>query len=141
MRSESEARVLSHRFPVSVKGVVIRDGSVALLRNERQEWELPGGKLDPAESPEECLSREIAEELQLGAEVVAILDCWVYTIAPEARVLIVTYACTEVERRDAVVSVEHSEARWFPVGEVPSLVMPEGYKASILRWADQVARV
>ena len=31
-------------FPVSVKGVVIREGKVILLRNERDEWELPGGK-------------------------------------------------------------------------------------------------
>jgi hypothetical protein len=33
-----------HLFPVSVKGVVVRDGRVLLLRNERDEWELPGGK-------------------------------------------------------------------------------------------------
>jgi len=38
-----------HLFPVSVKGVVVRDGRVLLLRNERDEWELPGGKLDLGE--------------------------------------------------------------------------------------------
>jgi len=29
----------AYRFPVSVKGVIIRGGKVILLRNERDEWE------------------------------------------------------------------------------------------------------
>jgi hypothetical protein len=49
-------------FPVSVKGVVIRDGRVLLLRNERDEWELPGGKLELGEDPASCVAREITEE-------------------------------------------------------------------------------
>ena len=35
----------AYRFPVSVKGIVVRDGAVVLLHNRRGEWELPGGKL------------------------------------------------------------------------------------------------
>ena len=50
---------LAYRFPVSVKGVVMRDAQVVLLHNERHEWELPGGKLEPDESPEQCVVREI----------------------------------------------------------------------------------
>ena len=38
-------------FPVSVKGVLFRDGRVALVFNSRGEWELPGGKLEPDEAP------------------------------------------------------------------------------------------
>ena len=57
------------RFPVSVKGVVVRNGSVVLLRNERDEWELPGGKLEPGEAPDACVVREIAEELDLARMV------------------------------------------------------------------------
>jgi 8-oxo-dGTP pyrophosphatase MutT (NUDIX family) len=64
----------AHRFPVAVKGILIRDGNVILLRNERDEWELPGGKLEPSESPEQCLAREVAEELQLDVVPQSILD-------------------------------------------------------------------
>jgi len=36
---------------------VVRGGRVLLLRNERDEWELPGGKLDLGEEPPDCLAR------------------------------------------------------------------------------------
>src|SRR5437899_2943747 len=48
-------------FPISIKGVVVRDGKVLLLRNERDEWELPGGRIEVGETPEECVAREIHE--------------------------------------------------------------------------------
>ena len=125
----------SHQFPVSVKGVVIRGREVVLLKNERNEWELPGGKLDPTESPEACVTREIEEELQLHVTASLILDSWVYQIVPDACVLIVTYGCTEESIRRAVVSHEHKEYGWFPLEAVQGLVMPHGYKQSIAAWA------
>jgi 8-oxo-dGTP pyrophosphatase MutT (NUDIX family) len=36
---------------------------VLLLRNEREEWELPGGKLELGEEPAVCAAREIVEEV------------------------------------------------------------------------------
>jgi len=131
----------AYRFPVSVKGVIIRDGEVILLRNERNEWELPGGKLELSESPELCLAREIAEELQLAIEPDSILDSWVYTIAPGVQVLIVTYGCTEASTKEPLLSHEHKELRWFPLAEVDALRMPEGYKRSISSWAARLRAI
>lgn len=127
----------AYRFPVSVKGVIIRDDRVVLLRNERDEWELPGGKLELSESPEQCLAREIAEELQLTVEPVRALDSWVYTIAPSVHVLVLTYGCVESSRNAAVLSHEHKELRWFPLADVESLRMPDGYRISIRSWAKE----
>ena len=57
----------SAAYPVSVKGVLLTpDGDVVLLLNERDEWELPGGRIELGESSTECLAREIREELGAG---------------------------------------------------------------------------
>ncbi len=119
---------------VSVKGVVIAGGKVLLLKNEREEWELPGGKLEAGETPEDCCRREILEETALDVRIGALIDAWLYQIAPEGEVLILTYGCELAGSADFAISHEHKEGRLFEVGEVPGLVMPEGYKRSIRRW-------
>lgn len=124
----------AYRFPVSVKGVVLRGDAVVLVKNRRDEWELPGGKLELGEEPAACVAREIAEELQLAVSAERLLDVWTYTIDPVTHVLVITYGCIESSERVAVVSDEHTELGWIPLADVDGLRMPDGYKASISRW-------
>ena len=126
---------LAYRFPVSVKGVVVRDGSVILLRNERDEWELPGGKLEPGETLEACVAREIAEELGLSVRVGPVVDVWIYAVSPALDVLIVTYGCDATAWPAALASPEGAELGVFPVEALDGLPLPAGYAASIRRWA------
>lgn len=119
------------RFPVAIKGVVTIDGRVCLLFNERDEWELPGGKLEPGEDPRSCLAREIAEELGLAARPERILDSWLYRIRPGIEVVIVTYACEALVGAAPRLSAEHKKLGLFAPDEIAALNMPEGYKASI----------
>lgn len=124
----------AHRFPVSVKGVAVQDEMVLLLQNERNEWELPGGKLELGEDPEECVVREIGEESGWRVAAGALLDCWQYHIREGQDVVIVTYGCHVLSDEPPVVSNEHKLAALFTAAEVAWLTMPAGYKRSIAAW-------
>lgn len=124
---------MSYSLPISIKGVVVDRGRVCLLRNERDEWELPGGKLDPGETPEQCLAREVTEELGIGVQVTNLLDAWVYSIRPGVEVFIVTYRCCR-EGDDAVRrSDEHSDVGWFTFDQIKDLNIPSGYLRAVTR--------
>lgn len=128
-----------HAFPVSVKGVCVRDGRVLLLHNERDEWELPGGKLELGEDPAVCVRREIAEETHWTVTTGPLLDCWQYHIRHGVDVLIITYGCHPAGEAEVRVSGEHKQAGLFTLSEVEDLPMPEGYRSSIRSWFSQLA--
>lgn len=123
-------------FPVSIKAVLFTTtGDVILLQNDRQEWELPGGRLEPGESPERCLVREIDEELGLAAEVGAILDSYLFEVVPNKHVFIVTYRCKCAGSAEPRVSPEHVAWAAFKVDALP-VALPEGYRISIAKALD-----
>jgi 8-oxo-dGTP pyrophosphatase MutT (NUDIX family) len=122
------------RFPVSVKGVIFLGARVVLLQNERDEWELPGGRLEAGEDPADCLAREVTEELAIEVDVETILDCWRYEIAGKAEVVVVTYGCRPRGEAKARISMEHKALGLFGVDELDGLNMPDGYRRSIRNW-------
>jgi 8-oxo-dGTP pyrophosphatase MutT (NUDIX family) len=119
------------QLPISVKGVVIDDGQVVLVRNRRDEWELPGGKLELDEDPADCVAREIEEEVGWSVRADRVVDVWVYTIWPGRVVFIVTYLCSIVHKTPELRSPEGKPIRLFPLEQVAELDMPDGYKDSI----------
>jgi 8-oxo-dGTP pyrophosphatase MutT (NUDIX family) len=132
---ERRGGYFEYQLPISVKLVVDYHGRVPLLRNERDEWELPGGKLEPGESPEGAGIREVAEELGLTVDAVDIVDSWVYEITPSRHVFIVSYGTFYRGGEELVRSSEHKQLGVFAYDEVPALPMPEPYKATIARWS------
>lgn len=59
------------RHSVSVAGVVVRDDGrlLAIRRADNGTWELPGGVLELAETPEDGVRREVLEETGIHVEV------------------------------------------------------------------------
>jgi 8-oxo-dGTP pyrophosphatase MutT (NUDIX family) len=124
--------VFAPRFPVSIKAVLEVGGAIVLVRNDRDEWELPGGKLEAGEEPVRCLERELFEELNVRATVTELLNVWLYDIDGRIEVFIVTFATRPLPSDAPLrISAEHRELGLFPPAAVPALNMPAGYKDAV----------
>lgn len=121
-------------FTVSIKGVFCTgSGEVVLLMNERDEWELPGGRIELGESPRECLEREIREELDVAVSAGALLDNYLFEVVPGKHVFIATYACLLTGPFVPRISEEHKRIGLFPPEALPDK-LPQGYRSSISHW-------
>ena len=121
-------------FTVSIKGVFAApSGEVVLLLNERDEWELPGGRIEIGESPRECVEREIREELGVAVTAGELLDSYLFEVVPGKHVFIETYACALTGGFVPRISDEHKRTGLFRADDLPDN-LPAGYRASILTW-------
>lgn len=119
-------------MPISVKGILINsEGRVLLLKNERNYWELPGGRIEAGEQPEETVKREIAEETGMEVTVKQLVDAYVYEVIQDRHVFIVTYQCHFDEQQNIVISDEHREFAWFDVEKLNNVRIGERYLNSI----------
>lgn len=115
---------MAEHFPIIVTaGVVIRGDKILVAkRNEGTHleglWEFPGGKLEPNESPQECLAREFQEELGVEVEVGSILEV-VYHRYPEKNVLLLFFSCKLLHGEPEPVDV--AELAWIPKADLLAL--------------------
>ncbi|MEM7713952.1 MAG: NUDIX hydrolase [Cyanobacteria bacterium P01_A01_bin.68] len=121
-------------FPVSIKGVLIIDGKALLLKNERNEWDLPGGRIELGETPENCLIREFQEETSVNVKIGGIIDSYLFEVIPEKYVFIVTYGCELRGDFSPKVSHEHQEIGLHSMNDIQNINIPVGYARSILNW-------
>jgi 8-oxo-dGTP pyrophosphatase MutT (NUDIX family) len=121
--------------PTSIKGVLLVGDSVLLVKNAREEWELPGGRGDEGEDHAQTLSREFAEELSIDVCLSAPIDSYLFEVIPGRPVFIVTYGCTLMGEFRPSISDEHTEHCLWPVARLSEIRLPVGYKRSIEAWA------
>ena len=120
-------------FPVSIKGVLQSpEGLVVLMLNERDEWELPGGRIELGETAPQCLAREIAEELAVEVSVGEPLDSYLFEVIPGKHVFISSYRCQLLGGFVPTVSHEHKEIGLFAPDQLP-VNLPAGYRQSIIK--------
>lgn len=127
-------------IPISVKGLVIEREKVWLRKNERGEWELPGGKLEEGEQPEQTVLREMREELGYEVLVRDILQAHVYKIQNSLDeshgVLVVTYFCEIVKKvgeMELIGEGGRAEFEQFAANELDDLNIPDFYKAAVFK--------
>ena len=81
-------------------------------------WEFPGGKIEPNESPNEALLRELKEELLCTAEIGEHIQTTEYEYE-FGIVVLTTYYCSL--KGDEPRLTEHSEIRWIHVTKLDQL--------------------
>lgn len=81
-------------------------------------WEFPGGKIEPGETPQEALAREIKEELDIEIEVKDFLETVEYDY-PEFHLSMDCFFCA-IRSGDLVLK-EHEAAKWLTVETLDSV--------------------
>ena len=73
-------------------------------------WELPGGKLEPGETPQQCIEREIREELATEVKAEKVLGVVDYDY-PNFHLTMHSILCTIISGE--LKLLEHKAARWL----------------------------
>jgi 8-oxo-dGTP diphosphatase len=81
-------------------------------------YEFPGGKVEPNETNEEALTREIQEELNLEIQIQKHIITVEHTY-PDFKISMHTYLCSSVNR--TLTLNEHVDHKWLNKLELPSL--------------------
>jgi 8-oxo-dGTP diphosphatase len=114
-----------------VVAALVRDGSRVLVSRRRADqampllWEFPGGKVEPGESPEAALAREVREELGCEIRVGRIHEV-VFHAYEDFDLYMLVYACTITAGEPAPIEV--AEVAWVEAARLPSLdLLPADY--------------
>ncbi|NYG56701.1 (deoxy)nucleoside triphosphate pyrophosphohydrolase [Nocardioides perillae] len=104
-----------------VGGAVVRDGRVLAARRtwpaeHAGRWELPGGKVEAGETPDDALVRELQEELGVATTVVRWLDGAQQVAGGRhtLRAALVALADPTAEP----TPVDHDELRWLTADQL-----------------------
>jgi 8-oxo-dGTP diphosphatase len=94
--------------------VIEKDGKILIAKRKKGDlhggrWEFPGGKIDSGETPEECLRRELKEELGIEAEIGDFICAsnFKYMLVP---LELLVYKASHISGQ--FQALDHDELRW-----------------------------
>lgn len=109
---------------ISVACAIIERGGLVLAAQRSEtmsmplKWEFPGGKIQDGESPEECLVRELLEELGIMVAAKYPLKPASFDYA-EFSITLYPFVCEITE--GGIVLHEHKAIKWLEPEKLPSL--------------------
>ena len=112
-----------------VAAVIEVDGKVLCMQRgmsrypyTSHKWEFPGGKIEPGETPQQALHRELIEEMELDVVVHEHLATVTHDY-PDFTITLAAYRCTAATT-DFTMR-EHAACRWLPWSELKTLAWCE----------------
>jgi 8-oxo-dGTP diphosphatase len=98
-----------------VAAIIQRDGRILIgqrkdLGHHPLKWEFPGGKLEPGETPEAALVRELQEELGIRARIDRELMRYEYQYPGRSRILLIFYRVVDFEGEPQ--NLDFDQIRW-----------------------------
>jgi len=116
--------------PIAVVCALIeRDGHVLMAQRPAHKhlggkWEFPGGKIEPGETPEAALHRELHEELGVTITVTRTLAPHTHAY-PAVTIELIPFVVRLTADSPAPQTHEHAALRWIPTAELLTLDLPE----------------
>ncbi len=114
---------------VAAVALVDIDGRVLLAQRSQGKsmaglWEFPGGKVEEGETPEDCLIRELKEELDIDVTEVCLAPLTFASHSYENfHLLMPLFVCRKWDGQ--IKAVEHDELKWVRPTEMRKYSMPE----------------
>ena len=123
---------------IVVAGLITRGGRILIAqrpegKKRAGQWEFPGGKTEPGESPEAALVRELREELGADVVIEPLLEK-VEHVYSDLRVEVRFYPCT-LKAGALVERLEHARLEWVLPEEMERFEFVEADRALLPRLA------
>lgn len=106
------------------RAIILNEANILLVKNINvNHWSLPGGKMDKGETPEECLLRELKEELALSISKTD-YKLGEYLSNKEGKrdtvyIFVIKLLTSTFQRQ-----WELQDAQWFPLSHLPENLSP-----------------
>ncbi|UUV19836.1 hypothetical protein NRK67_10525 [Fusobacteria bacterium ZRK30] len=122
---------MNNKFLISVKGILVYNQKLLLRKNQRNEFELLGGKLEKNDIFfEKRLIEEFQEESGINIEVHSSREPWLYTI-DNKNIIILPFVCSAKTIPTYLFDSDGGELCWVSIEDIEELNMPYGYYDSI----------
>jgi len=113
-------------IPVTA-AVISKDGKILIAKRKKSfmgyRWEFPGGKMEDNETLEECLKREIREELGIEIEVGECICVRKHVLNCQSSIILYAYRASYISGE--LLLKDHDEIRWVKPEELVGFDFPD----------------